>query len=398
MDNMNENMDLDAKGFDNNSEEGYIEERRRSAEQTLARIAEIRTKRQLAGAAATVASEPAGGAAAHAEPAKAELKRPVAQPAYVPATARADASERSVDTKSQPATVQKAPVAYPQYIYAIPQAPHAPATQSTKSRVEAVSRTNGFTKKRGDDVNIKDVIGIFIPKLWIIAVCAVIIGIILGGYAMFFKADTYTSKATFIVSTHTSISETDLKLSDKMIGILDVQISTSKFLAEVATKVNEDYKSAGWKVSEKELARSVSLARVQDDAPAFTVSVTTNDPKKSLAIAETLTFYMEKTKTETGESVAPIEGFLPPSYSKVSITEIESPSIGSANDKGVATKVVVGCLVGAVVSMVVIYMFAMFDVIIHDRKKLEDNFDIPVLGVIPRFEAFADEMKGGSRK
>jgi capsular polysaccharide biosynthesis protein len=46
----------------------------------------------------------------------------------------------------------------------------------------------------------------------------------------------------------------------------------------------------------------------------------------------------------------------------------------------------VGVLAGMVVTMIVIFVLSIFDVIIHDRKKLEENFDIPVLGVIPRFE------------
>lgn len=35
--------------------------------------------------------------------------------------------------------------------------------------------------------------------------------------------------------------------------------------------------------------------------------------------------------------------------------------------------------------MAVIFVANMLDVTIRDKKKIEDNFDIPVLGVIPRF-------------
>ena len=50
--------------------------------------------------------------------------------------------------------------------------------------------------------------------------------------------------------------------------------------------------------------------------------------------------------------------------------------------------------------MAVVYVSAMFDVVIHDRKKLEDNFDIPVLGVIPRYdvdEQPKEEVKSDAR-
>ena len=46
---------------------------------------------------------------------------------------------------------------------------------------------------------------------------------------------------------------------------------------------------------------------------------------------------------------------------------------------------VVAGLCGAVLSMIVIFVHSLFDVTIYDKKKLEDSFSIPVLGVIPRF-------------
>ena len=35
--------------------------------------------------------------------------------------------------------------------------------------------------------------------------------------------------------------------------------------------------------------------------------------------------------------------------------------------------------------MAVVFIINVMDVTIRDRKKLEDSFDVPVLGVIPRF-------------
>ena len=42
-------------------------------------------------------------------------------------------------------------------------------------------------------------------------------------------------------------------------------------------------------------------------------------------------------------------------------------------------------LCGAVLSMVVIFVYSLFDVTIYDKKKIEDSFNIPVLGIIPKF-------------
>ena len=45
--------------------------------------------------------------------------------------------------------------------------------------------------------------------------------------------------------------------------------------------------------------------------------------------------------------------------------------------------------------MVVIFVLNQFDVVIHNKKKIEDNFDIPVLGVIPR-QNVASKKSGGA--
>ena len=80
-----------------------------------------------------------------------------------------------------------------------------------------------FLKKRNDEISVKDIINLFIPKLWIIVVCAVVLGVLLGGYASFFKSDTYTSKVTFMVSTTTGgVTDGDLKLSRQIIDIIEI--------------------------------------------------------------------------------------------------------------------------------------------------------------------------------
>ena len=45
----------------------------------------------------------------------------------------------------------------------------------------------------------------------------------------------------------------------------------------------------------------------------------------------------------------------------------------------------IGVVIGAVITMTFVFVMNMFDVVIHDKKKIEDTFDIPILGVIPRF-------------
>ena len=65
----------------------------------------------------------------------------------------------------------------------------------------------------------------------------------------------------------------------------------------------------------------------------------------------------------------------------------------SPNSRNVLFNTMIGIAVGAVLSMALIFVMDMFDVIIHDKKKIEDTFDVPILGVIPRFLAEEGKSK-----
>jgi capsular polysaccharide biosynthesis protein len=242
-------------------------------------------------------------------------------------------------------------------------------------------------KKQNEEINIKDLINLFIPKLWIILVCAVVLSIILGGYAFLFKSDTFTSSATIMVSksNSTSISSSDIDLSAKVIDSVEIVIFSRNFLTEIANAINNDPKYAeyNWNVSTGMLSGALRISP-NENTSTFLLSATTTDKLLSYAITDTVSNHI------MGDSSI-LDEYLPQSYGVIDMTMLDDPLPGAKNSKGVVTNALIGFLVGAVVSIVVIYIVAMFDVVIHDRKKLEDNFDYPILGVIPRYEVEISE-------
>ena len=242
-------------------------------------------------------------------------------------------------------------------------------------------------KKQNEEVNIKDLVNLFLPKLWIILVCAVVLSIILGGYAMFLKKDTYTSSATIMVSksNSTSINSSDIDLSAKVIDSIKVVIFSRNFLTEVATSINNDpkYADKGWNVSTGSLSGAIKITP-NENTSTFKLSATTTDKLLSYAITESVASHI------MGDSSV-LDHYLPASYGVIDMTVLDDPLPGTKNSKGEITSALIGFLVGAVVSIVIIYVASMFDVVIHDRKKLEDNFDYPILGVIPRYEVEVTE-------
>ena len=71
-----------------------------------------------------------------------------------------------------------------------------------------------------------------------------------------------------------------------------------------------------------------------------------------------------------------------------------SPREATVNSRGTVKNAIIGFIGGALFAAALVFVISMFDVTVHDRKKIEDNFDIPVLGVIPKVDVAASS-KGG---
>ena len=252
-------------------------------------------------------------------------------------------------------------------------------------------------KGRNDEVGVHDLLSIFKPKLWIIVIFAVIVAAILGSYAAIFKPDTYTSKATLMLSrdNSTTISTSDIELSYLVIENLGIVMASRDFREVVANSINEAYPERGWNVTGKDLDNWVELS-TSGNTSIFTITVTTTDSFKSYAVSEVFVSYL--LADVANDEDAPIKDFLPNNYSKINIKCIESPrQVTERNSKGVATNALIGLVIGAFISALVIYFIHIFDVVIRDRKKIEDHFDIPVIGVIPKYSPEAKVTDEGGK-
>ena len=243
-------------------------------------------------------------------------------------------------------------------------------------------------KKKNEEFKIKELIDIFLPKLWIIVLVSLVLAATLGSYAAFIKDDTYTSTTKIHV-----IKQSDLGVD---FGVNDVEFANSylqtyievlkipDFLNEVVKdfkdnhKDDPEYYANGWdQLVGKSIAGYISATTAQD---LITVSVTTEDPFLSCGLANSIANVIQN-----GKTLAYPEGVI-----KAKTVQKAEPS--EANSRRELLNAVIGGAIGAAVSMAAIFVFSIADVTIRDKKKIEDNFDIPILGVIPRF--IAEEDKG----
>ncbi len=223
-------------------------------------------------------------------------------------------------------------------------------------------------KKNNEEITFKDILSVFIPKIWIILLVAVLCASLFAVYSSVVVDDTYSTYSIMNIRKDTeALQLTDMYLAESIIDDISYRIQSSDFLNSVLSHVNSQYNFENLTVSQiKSSIRYTPLGN-----GVLKLSVTTGNPQLTFAIALAL----ENEVPDLFYSYLPNALKVEP-YSAAYFPEIP-------DSKGVLTKGLIGFLGGAVASAIVIWIYSAFDVVIKCKKKIEDNFDIPVIGVIP---------------
>ena len=241
-------------------------------------------------------------------------------------------------------------------------------------------------RKRNDEFSLKELINIFLPKLWLILIVALIFGSAMAVYSAILKDDTYTSTTRIHVTKEMGYgydyAVSDVDFATSYLETYKMVLTIPDFLNNVLAHLEDnhasyeqydgEYEELGWDKLTPDRIRGFISSNSQQDI--ITISVTTADPILSRALADSIAYVFTQ-----GDILA-----YPEDVVTVKILQIaKAPS--SPNSRNVMLNTMIGVAIGTVLSMAVIFIMDMFDVIIHDKKKIEDTFDIPILGVIPRF-------------
>ncbi len=222
-------------------------------------------------------------------------------------------------------------------------------------------------KKQNDEITLQGLWEIFLPKLWIVVLVAVIFAALLGSYTIFIKKDTYTSSVdvyTYKETPPTSTTTSNLSYAQSMIGTFNEYLKLVNFRQHVKDKL------VGYDdITISDILDMVSVSQ-KGDTEFFVVTVVSEDPALSAAVAQVI---CEELPGKLAEL---------PQAAKIMCFE---PNVSNIPDgKGTVRNAIIGFIIGMLLSLVAIFLFVQLDVTIRSKKKLEDNFDLPILGVIPR--------------
>jgi capsular polysaccharide biosynthesis protein len=246
-------------------------------------------------------------------------------------------------------------------------------------------------KERNDEITIKELFDIFLPKLWVIVLVAVLFAGALGVYSMFIKEDTYTSTASFIMvktptqygttsgsaAITTGLSASEIDAMQSMIAMTEQIMETNQYTTMVKEALIE--KNPEYEFVSLDFLRKALSIKVVGEATVFDISAITTDPQLSYDITDIVY-----------HTFPDIIGDYYEEYS-ISIKVIDPPVEEiTRNARGTVRNAFIGGVAGAVLAALIVFVVAKLDIVIRTKEKIEQSFNIPVIGVIPRFDPNMD--------
>ena len=235
-----------------------------------------------------------------------------------------------------------------------------------------------------DEITIKGLIDIFLPKIWLIALLAILFAGAFGFYSNFMKDDTYTSTAKFVmvkvptkyneevtnVAQNTGINANEISAMQSLIEMAEQVMETDDFLGVVREElIKRDAKYASLTVQNLKSMLSISL---DGEGTVFDLKCVSTSSRVSCDITEVVFLTLPDVIKDVFDSYA------------IMIKDIQTPREAMApNSKNTVRNTVLGFIAGAFLGFVMVFVISKLDIAIRTKEKIEAHFDIPIIGVIP---------------
>lgn len=229
------------------------------------------------------------------------------------------------------------------------------------------------------DIDLRKIFYKMRNKVIYILLFTILLGAAAGCFTQFFIDPIYSATVKMFVysntdrvSSDTSISQNDINASKDLIGTYMYVLESDTVLKKVAEDLGLNTTPSA--------IRSLLSTSMIEDTQAFQVTVKCDDPKLSAKIANSIA------------KIAPDEIIRVVKAGGVEIIDYATvPNSPSSPD--LKKNILVGTLAGFVISFLAIFVYELFDSTITNAKDLEREFEIPVLGTIPKLEAVSDDNK-----
>lgn len=227
-------------------------------------------------------------------------------------------------------------------------------------------------------IDWKHILKSLLKMSWLIAIVGIVFGLLAMFYTTAFVAPKYSSSILLYVNNKSvetpndpSISASDLSASQSLIDTYIAIMNNRTTMEQVAEVSGLDYTYG-------QLMGMVSAGKIEG-TEVFQVTVTTEDPEEAALIANSIS------KVLPGR----IESIFDGSSMRIVDSAIVNPNPVSPN---VTRNTILSFLVGCIIVVAVVALLAIIDDTIRDEDYIAQNYDLPLLAIIPDF---ASETKPG---
>ena len=238
------------------------------------------------------------------------------------------------------------------------------------------------------EINLLDILHLLKKRWWILLLCGIMVAVGAFLYSELTYEPTYTTTVDVLVKTgkQDNVSEavSGMSLAQKSFRTCIDLLDTYEFMDEISATYKERY-PADWEArpyTGKWLKNHVEFSARNEESTIFKFSITTKNKDDSLRIGEIF------------EELAPdkIEGY----QDNYSIEPSDSPRRAEmpSNSKNLARNIILGFLIGVVLSFLIVFIIDITDVRIKRESDIIDNYPLPLLGSIPNFEVSSKKKKG----
>lgn len=228
-------------------------------------------------------------------------------------------------------------------------------------------------------------------KLWLIVLCAVVIGALAFGYTKYFVTPMYRASVSIYVNNNKVTTEgstatltyTDLSTAQRLVSTYVTILKSDRVLDKVAEELDTS-------ITANQIRGMISAESV-DSTEVFQVQISHPDPKMAAQIANAIAAVApdEISEIVTGSATKIID------YAKVP---------ASPYAPNTTRNILLGALIGVVLAVVIVILQVLMDVRVREEADVVRISDAPILGRIPDFalddkgDAYAEAKKAEQEK
>lgn len=247
------------------------------------------------------------------------------------------------------------------------------------------------------DYSLLDVLQLLKVRWWIVALAAIMLAGAAGVYSWMSYVPTYSTNVS-VIANNTAAAQQDVSVGEEynQVNMALKEIRTYMELLKAydfMEQISDTYKERFPEAWEEQPYTATRLSTkcfeftITEDTYLFYVTITTNNKEASYNLGKIF------------EELAPqrISSMYNGRDSIAIYDHARVPALAS-NSKNMARNTMMGFLIGAVLSFLIVLVVDVLDIRIKTEEDVIDNYTIPLLGSVPNFETARKKGYGYGKK